>query len=75
MIAQKENRPKSNSNIATLDGKYTIQRTIGRRITCKVKLGLLIATGQAFAIKIFHSNELNEVKANNEVQALTQLNH
>ena len=54
--------------------QYTLGRTLGSGVSCKVKLAK-DAAGTRYAIKIIHSSETFEELIQTEVEALTQLQH
>lgn len=54
--------------------QYTLGRTLGSGVSCKVKLAKDSA-GTRYAIKIFHSDEAFEQLIGTEVQTLSQLAH
>ena len=54
--------------------QYTLGRTLGSGVSCKVKLAK-DAAGTRYAIKIIHSEESFQELIDTEVQALAQLQH
>jgi serine/threonine protein kinase len=58
----------------TLLNQYTLGRTLGSGVSCKVKLAK-DAAGTRYAIKIMKSDESFQELIQTEVNILTQLNH
>ena len=73
MEESKEARKSSKAPVV-LNSKYVLERTLGKGTSCKVKLGREISSGRTFALKIFYSNEFNEM-AETEIEALSHLSH
>ena len=57
-----------------LNDLYELERTLGKGISCKVKLGKDIKTGCNYALKIFYNDDFNEM-AETEIEALSLLRH
>lgn len=55
-------------------GQYTLGRTLGSGVSCKVKLAK-DAEGRRYAIKILNNDEAFDELVENEVSTLSNLDH
>ena len=54
-------------------GKYEVSKTLGQRVSCKVKLARNTETGEKVAIKIMHQGMESLIE--NEISYIRELKH
>ena len=57
-----------------LNQKYVLERSLGKGTSCKVKLGRDLSSGKCYALKIFFTDDFNDM-AETEIEALAHLSH